>query len=69
MLHLDTADQREWDDFEAAWCRGLELWAMENADHPDVGQVLHTASEHRHDYLATYRGVLGFAYLVLARAD
>jgi cyclopropane fatty-acyl-phospholipid synthase-like methyltransferase len=50
--------QEEWDAFEAAWRAGLEA-----SGEPEA---LSVAAERRHEYEEVYRGVLGFAWLVLA---
>jgi ubiquinone/menaquinone biosynthesis C-methylase UbiE len=67
ILHLSTADQREWDDFESAWRAGRELWLLAHpADHRS-GSIKTELDTRLREYLTLYRGVLGFAYLVLAR--
>ena len=48
--HLDTATQREWDEFESGWRRGQD---------PQV------AAERMREYVTAYRGRLGFCYLIL----
>ena len=67
VLHLSTADQREWDDFEATWRAGRQQWLL---GHPQDGQAAHVRRElgdQLRQYVSVYRGVLGFCYLVLAR--
>lgn len=67
VLHLSTADQREWDDFESAHRAGPREWLLDNADDPRAAQVRELHDGREREYLTAYRGVLGFAYLVLAR--
>jgi cyclopropane fatty-acyl-phospholipid synthase-like methyltransferase len=66
VLHLSTADQREWDDFEATWRAGREDWLVAHLDDPGAGEVRTFLDSRLRDYLDVYRGVLGFAYLVLS---
>jgi SAM-dependent methyltransferase len=66
-LHVDVADAAEWDDFEFAWCGGLERFALAQPDHRLAGAAREFADRRRDEYLQGYRGVLGFAYLVLAK--
>ncbi len=64
LLNLSTADQREWDDFESRHRAGQQEWMLANGTDPQVQERL----DHRwQEYLTVYRGVLGLAYLVLAR--
>jgi SAM-dependent methyltransferase len=58
VLHAGTATLREWDDFESEWRVGLEL-----APEPEARQL---ADERLREYVEVYRGVAGFAWLVLA---
>jgi SAM-dependent methyltransferase len=67
LLSLATANSDEWDDFESRWCAGRERWLLENPDHPDAAEVRAVVDAHRDTWLHGYRGVLGFAYLTLAR--
>ncbi|WP_020496804.1 SAM-dependent methyltransferase [Sciscionella marina] len=63
ILHSSTADQHEWDEFEAASMRGPEQWCASNpGDHTEVREWI---TERKRSYREVYRGVLGFAYLVL----
>jgi len=69
VLHLSTADQREWDDFEATWRRGRQQWLL-NHPHDDRGpDVQDTLDAQLKEYVEVYRGVLGFGYLVLGRQE
>lgn len=67
VLHLSTADQREWDVFESAHRAGQREWLLANANDPRAAEVQERHDEREREYLTAYRGVLGFAYLVLAR--
>jgi cyclopropane fatty-acyl-phospholipid synthase-like methyltransferase len=67
VLHLSTADQREWDDFEATWRTARQEWLLENPDHSDAATIRDQLDTQLRDYVGVYRGVLGFVYLVLAR--
>lgn len=67
VLHLTLADQREWDDFESRHRAGSREWLLANADDPRAGEVKEREDGREREYLTGYRGVLGFAYLVLAR--
>jgi SAM-dependent methyltransferase len=64
VIHLSTADQREWDEFESSYRRGGEDWLLSHDDH-ELRRTLH---QHFDEYVDVYRGVLGFCYLVLRRA-
>jgi mycolic acid cyclopropane synthetase len=66
-LHVDTADQAEWDDFEWRSYRGLEEFALREPGDPLAPAAQKMAAVRRKEYLEGYRGVLGFAYLILAR--
>jgi SAM-dependent methyltransferase len=67
VLHLSTADQREWDDFESRHRAGYREWLLANPSDPRAAEVRAQHDARERDYLTVYRGVLGFAYLVLAR--
>jgi SAM-dependent methyltransferase len=67
VLHLSTADQREWDAFESTWRAGREEWLAAHGDHPQAPEVRAELDALLAEYLDVYRGVLGFAYLVLGR--
>jgi cyclopropane fatty-acyl-phospholipid synthase-like methyltransferase len=67
VLHLSTADQREWDDFESTWRTARQEWLLDNPHHDDAAGVRDQLDTQLRDYVGSYRGVLGFAYLVLAR--
>lgn len=67
ILHLSVADQREWDDFESSHRKGLREWTIQNPDDPRVEGIRKELNEREDGYLGVYRGVMGFAYLILAR--
>ena len=66
VIHLSVADQREWDDFESTFRAGRQEWLVAHPDDPRAGEVRDWLDYREREYLKTYRGVLGFAYLVLA---
>jgi len=65
VLHLSTADQREWDDFESTWREGRQEWLLSHPDIERASLVRHKVDAQLRDYVGIYRGELGFAYLVL----
>jgi len=67
-LSIATATMDEWDAFESGWCAGRERWLLANPDADDADEVRAVVDEHRDGWLHGYRGILGFAYLTLARA-
>jgi SAM-dependent methyltransferase len=60
VLHAATSTLAEWDDFESDWRAGIERLATPGARA--------FADRRRDEYLAGYRGVLGFAWLILTPA-
>lgn len=67
VLHVSVADQREWDDFESTWRAGREEWLLA---HPEDGRsagLRDLLDDRLRQYVSVYRGVLGFAYVVLGR--
>ena len=67
VLHLSTASQQEWDDFESRHRAGSREWLLANPTDPRAARVRTEQDAREREYLTAYRGVLGFAYLVLAR--
>jgi cyclopropane fatty-acyl-phospholipid synthase-like methyltransferase len=67
ILHLSTADQREWDDFESTWRAGRQEWLLANPSDERAPSVRDEVDAQLHQYVGTYRAVLGFCYLVLGR--
>jgi len=69
VLHLSVADQREWDDFESSFRAGRQEWLLAHAADPRAAEVRDWLDDRERQYLEVYRGVLGFAYLVLAQEE
>ncbi|MBQ0902498.1 cyclopropane-fatty-acyl-phospholipid synthase family protein [Micromonospora sp. U21] len=67
VLHLSTADQREWDDFESTWLAGRQEWLLTYPEDPRAAEVRAELDDRLRQYLTVYRGMLGLAYLVLGR--
>ncbi|MEU5261015.1 class I SAM-dependent methyltransferase [Amycolatopsis sp. NPDC021455] len=67
VLHFSTADQREWDDFESTSRAALTEWLLAHPADPRAAEVREWAGGRLREYVRDYRGVLGFAYLVLGR--
>jgi SAM-dependent methyltransferase len=67
VMHLSTADQREWDDFESRHRAGQQEWLLANQEDPRAPEVKEWIDSRERVYLTAYRNVLGFAYLVLGR--
>ncbi|MEU1363651.1 class I SAM-dependent methyltransferase [Micromonospora zamorensis] len=67
VLHLSTADQREWDDFESTWLAGRQEWLLSYPEDPRAADVRAELDDRLREYVDGYRGVLGLAYLVLGR--
>jgi cyclopropane fatty-acyl-phospholipid synthase-like methyltransferase len=66
VIHMSVADQREWDDFESAFRAGRQEWLLAHATDPRAAGVREWLDARERQYVDVYRGVLGFAYLVLA---
>jgi cyclopropane fatty-acyl-phospholipid synthase-like methyltransferase len=66
VIHMSTADQREWDDFESTFRAGRQEWLLAHSDDPRACEVRDWLDARERCYIEEYRGVLGFAYLVLA---
>lgn len=67
VIHLSTADQREWDDFESTFRAGRQEWLLANEGHPRAAEIREWLDSREREYVSVYRGMLGFAYLVLGR--
>ncbi|MEV4146995.1 methyltransferase domain-containing protein [Amycolatopsis sp. NPDC049691] len=67
VLHLSTADQLEWDDFESTSKLAWQEWLLANPADPRAARVRDWLDERQRQYVRDYRGVLGLAYLVLGR--
>lgn len=61
--HVSSAE--EWDDYEWSWTGSLTEWALTEADETDRRSALAMAATHREEWLAGYRGQLGFVTVVL----
>ncbi len=66
VIHLSTADQREWDDFESTFRAGRQEWLLAHSDDPRAAEVRDWLDARERQYIDTYRGIFGFAYLILA---
>lgn len=66
VIHLSTADQREWDDFESTFRAGRQEWLLAHGDDPRAAEVRDWLDTREREYAGVYRQVLGFVYLVLA---
>jgi SAM-dependent methyltransferase len=69
VVHAHVSTLEEWDEYEWSWTGSLADWALAGQRDPaDRAQALEVAHAHRDAWLHGYRGVLGFATLVLADA-
>jgi SAM-dependent methyltransferase len=66
-LAIHTANRDEWEQFESGFLADREQWLRRHGG-PDAEEIRATADAHRTGWLRGYRGILGFAYLTLARA-
>jgi SAM-dependent methyltransferase len=66
VIHMSTADQREWDDFESTFRAGRQEWLLAHGDDPRAAEVRDWLDAREREYVEAYRGILGFAYLILA---
>jgi len=69
VLSADSADLEEWDEFEAAWRQDLDDIAAREPSTSLGQRALRLARQRREEYERGYRGVLGFAYLILSRTE
>ena len=60
-----VSSPEEWDDYEWSWTGALTEWALTEAGPQDRVSALAMAGTHREEWLAGYRGQLGFLTLVL----
>jgi ubiquinone/menaquinone biosynthesis C-methylase UbiE len=67
VLSLGIADQREWDDFESTHRAGQRAMALEYPESAFGQQLKEDLAKRERDYLTIYRGLLGFAFLVIGR--
>jgi hypothetical protein len=66
VIHMSTASQLEWDDFESTFRAGRQEWLLANPGHPRAVEIRDWIDGRERQYVTVYREVLGFAYLVLA---
>lgn len=66
VIHMSTADQREWDDFESTFRAGRQEWLLAHSDDPRAAEVRDWLDAREREYVEAYRGIFGFAYLILA---
>lgn len=66
VIHMSVASQQEWDDFESTFRAGRQEWLLANSGDPRAAGVRDWLDARERQYITVYRGVLGFAYLVLA---
>lgn len=66
VIHMSAASQLEWDDFESTFRAGRQEWLLAHAGDARAPGVRDWLDARERQYLEVYRGVLGFAYLVLA---
>lgn len=67
VIHMSVSDQQEWDDFESTSRAGWQEWLLANDSDQRAEEIREWIDAREHQYIHDYRGVLGFAYLVLAR--
>jgi cyclopropane fatty-acyl-phospholipid synthase-like methyltransferase len=67
VLHISTADQREWDDFESTALAGRQEWLLRHPDDPRAAPLRDALDARLREYVCVYRGLLGMAYLILGR--
>ena len=69
VAHGHVSTLEEWDEYEWSWTGSLAEWALADGRDPtDRAQALEASHAHRDAWLHGYRGVLGFATLVLVDA-
>lgn len=66
VIHMSVASQLEWDDFESTFRAGRQEWLLAHAGDPRAAGLRDWLDARERQYFEVYRGVLGFAYLVLA---
>jgi Methyltransferase small domain len=69
LVRLESADRHEWDEFESGWNQDLEELAVREGPSELGRQARRLLRARRSEYEDGYRGVLGFAYLVLKRPE
>jgi hypothetical protein len=66
VIHLSTASQLEWDDFESTFRAGRQEWLLASPGHPRAAEIRDWLDARERQYVTVYREVFGFVYLVLA---
>jgi hypothetical protein len=66
VIHLSTADQREWDDFESTFRAARQEWLLAHPGHPRAGEIRDWLDTREREYVGGWRGIVGMAYTVLA---
>lgn len=66
VIHMSVASQLEWDDFESTFRAGRQEWLVAHSGDSRATGVRDWLDARERQYVEVYRGVLGFAYLVLA---
>jgi ubiquinone/menaquinone biosynthesis C-methylase UbiE len=66
VIHLSTASQLEWDDFESTFRAGRQEWLLANPGHSRAVEIRDWLDDRERQYVTVYREVLGFSYLILA---
>ncbi|MGV9596171.1 SAM-dependent methyltransferase [Streptosporangium sandarakinum] len=64
-LRIETATGDEWAEFESGFTAEVEEWLVANPDHPEAEATRAKVDQHRSYWLRGYRGVMGFAFLIL----
>jgi hypothetical protein len=68
LQYAVVSSERDWDNYEGLYLRGIERWAVENADDEDAKEFLSSIRAWHDGYLRWGRDTLGFA-LYLFRTD
>jgi len=66
VIHMSVASQLAWDDFESTFRAGRQEWLLAHAGDPRATDIRDWLDARERQYIEIYRGVLGFAYLVLS---
>jgi cyclopropane fatty-acyl-phospholipid synthase-like methyltransferase len=57
VIHLSTASQLEWDDFESTFRAGRQEWLLANPGHPRAAEVRDWVDARERQYVTVYREV------------
>ncbi|MBA3777217.1 MAG: class I SAM-dependent methyltransferase [Betaproteobacteria bacterium] len=66
-MHATTSSLDEWDEYEWKYCRGIERYAREQPEDPDVPAMLERIRRWRDAYMRWGRDTLGFALYLFYR--